>query len=150
MTEKVQLILQLLHPYTFIPTSMVIREMGVFTLFLTQNFMNIVGRTYLYFQICSLAISLQWLFKWGNNFWYSHIWAPMAHMFTLCVWVDFRASLWFKLIKSIILFHHFTNMIDLKHFFYINKLFYGILGHDFVSSGSGGEWLWKNPRFIQS
>ena len=29
--EKVQLILQLLHPYTFIPTSMVIREMRVVT-----------------------------------------------------------------------------------------------------------------------
>ena len=27
--EKVQLILQLLHPYTFIPTSTVIREMRV-------------------------------------------------------------------------------------------------------------------------
>ena len=29
--EKVQLILQLLHPYTFIPTSTVIREMRVYT-----------------------------------------------------------------------------------------------------------------------
>ena len=29
--EKVQLILQLLHPYTFIPTSTVIREMRVKT-----------------------------------------------------------------------------------------------------------------------
>ena len=29
MMEKVQLILQLLHPYTFIPTSTVIREMRV-------------------------------------------------------------------------------------------------------------------------
>jgi hypothetical protein len=29
LTEKVQLILQLLHPYTFIPTSTVIREIKV-------------------------------------------------------------------------------------------------------------------------
>jgi hypothetical protein len=29
LTEKVQLILQLLHPYTFIPTYTVIREMKV-------------------------------------------------------------------------------------------------------------------------
>ena len=41
--EKVQLILQLLHPYTFIPTSMVIREMRVvnFDLFWTDLIQNV-------------------------------------------------------------------------------------------------------------
>ena len=37
LTEKVQLILQLLYPYTFIPTSTVIREMRVKWLCLSEK-----------------------------------------------------------------------------------------------------------------